>query len=174
VSDYRHRPVLLKLHGSLNWVVCPNVSCRLHGKPRLAVRGRTLLGYVDSGKCPACRNDRGGRLIVPPTSQKLIRRGSLLHKLWLIARAKLPQCGRLVFIGYSFPATDFYSEWLFRQIYFIDGPRPEIVVVNPEILKKRSRVSQRYERLFRGCTIRRFGTIEDFMRTGRHLLKDEK
>ena len=31
---------------------------------------------------------------------------------------------------------DFYSEWLFRQIYFVEGKRPEIIVVNPEISKR--------------------------------------
>lgn len=170
VSDYRDRPVLLKLHGSLNWIVCPNPECALHGKPRLAVKGKKLQRFFAMHKCPQCGDKRGEPFIVPPTSQKFIRRGTLLHQLWLIAREKLPLCRRLIFIGYSFPLTDFYSEWLFRQIYFIDGQRPEIIVVNPAIMKKKSQVTQRYEQIFRGCRIHRFGTLQDFRRDGLHLL----
>jgi hypothetical protein len=43
---------------------------------------------------------------------------------------------RIIFIGYSFPPTDFYSQWLFRQVYFLQKHRPEIVVVNPEMKKQ--------------------------------------
>jgi len=121
VSDFVHRGVLLKLHGSLNWIICPNSQCRLHGKIRLAAEGRTLLRFMTMHACPACGNNRGRPFTVPPTSQKLIRRGSILHKLWLLAREQLQYCRRIVFIGYSFPTTDFYSEWLFRQIYFMEG-----------------------------------------------------
>jgi hypothetical protein len=124
-------------------------------------------------KCPECGDGNGEPFIVPPTSQKFIRRGSFLQKLWLIAREKLPSCRRLIFVGYSFPATDFYSEWLFRQIYFIDGQQPEIIVVNPAIMKKKSQVSQRYERLFRGCKTHRFATLQDFRRKGTHLLIED-
>jgi hypothetical protein len=174
VSDYRDRPVLLKLHGSLNWIICPNPKCSLHGKPRLAVKRKKLQRFFSMHKCPQCGNERGEPFIVPPTSQKFIRRGTLLHKLWLIAREKLPFCKRLIFVGYSFPATDFYSEWLFRQIYFIDAQRPEIIVINPAIMKKKSQVTQRYEWLFRGCKIHRFATLQDFKRNGSHLLTDDR
>jgi len=112
--------------------------------------------------------------LIPPTSQKFIRRDSLLHRLWLIARDKLPLCRWIVLIGYSFPATDFYSEWLFRQIYLIEGPHPDIIVVNPEIMKKRSAVTKRYENIFRGCTMHRFSDLEAFHREGASLLCDEE
>ena len=173
VRDYSDRPVLLKLHGSLNWIVCRDSQCSLYSKPRLAVKRKTLQRFLAMYKCPRCDNERGEPFIVPPTSQKFISRGTVLHKLWLIARNKLPLCRRLIFVGYSFPATDFYSEWLFRQIYFIDGQRPEIIIVNPAIMKKRSQVSQRYELLFRGCNIHRFATLQDFQRNGTHLLDDD-
>ena len=172
VSDFVHRGVLLKLHGSLNWMVCPNPQCAMHAKIRLAVRDGKLSRFTDMHKCPVCGNERPEPFIVPPTSQKFIRRGTTLHKLWLIARQQLPYCDRIVFVGYSFPVTDFYSEWLFRQIYFFkDRKLPHIIVVNPEIMKPRSRVAQRYQRIFRGCTIERFPTLERFCRGGLDLLK---
>lgn len=171
VSDFVHRGVLLKLHGSLNWMICPNPQCTLHGKIRLAVRNEKLMRFIEMHKCPACGNDRAEPFIVPPTSQKFIQRGTVLHKLWLLAREQLAYCKRIIFLGYSFPTTDFYSEWLFRQIYFMEGKRPEIVVVNPEIMKTRSAVATRYQKIFRGCTIHRFLTLESFRSGGLDLLK---
>ena len=171
VRDFVDRAVFLKLHGSLNWMVCPNPQCALHGKVRLAVQNEKLLRFHAMHKCPACRNDRAEPFIVPPTSQKFIRRGTILHKLWLLAREQLQYCRKIVFIGYSFPTTDFYSEWLFRQIYFLEGKRPEIVVVNPEIMKTRSAVAERYQKIFRGCTVHRFPTLESFRSKGLDLLK---
>lgn len=166
--DFRHRPVLLKLHGSLNWSVCSGPNCSLNGKPTLDIE---LRGGILARSCSACGNTSVESCIVPPTSQKLIRHGTLLHKLWLLARKKLADCHQLIFIGYSFPATDFYSEWLFRQIYFREANRPEIIVVNPDIVKKRSAVCRRYENLFRGCIIHRFETLEEFAKNGLHLLE---
>jgi len=173
VSDFVHRGVLLKLHGSLNWIVCPNPQCALHGKIRLAVRNQKLLRFFEMHKCPECGNDRAEPFIVPPTSQKLIRGGTVLHKLWLLAREQLQYCRRIIFIGYSFPTTDFYSEWLFRQIYFLQGSLPEIIVVNPAIMKTESTTAKRYEKIFRGCRIHKFATLESFRNKGLGLLKTD-
>jgi hypothetical protein len=41
-------------------------------------------------------------------------------------------------------------------------------------MKKKSQVTQRYEQLFRGCRIHRFGTLQDFRRDGLHLLIDNR
>jgi len=170
-QEFSSRGVLLKLHGSLNWRVCSNPKCRLNGRMWLAVRGKDLLRQQEMYRCPRCGGDRCEPFIVPPTSNKLIRRGSLLHKLWLIARNKLADCQRIVFIGYSFPNTDFYSDWLFRQIRFLEGSRPEIIVVNPEMKKKGSEVQRRYQRLFKGCEMHVFRDLKEFTRRGLQLLR---
>lgn len=172
VSDFIHRGVLLKLHGSLNWIVCPNPQCVLYDKIRLAVKKGKLLRFFGMHKCPSCGNEHGKPFIVPPTSQKFIRRGTFLYKLWLLAREQLPYFRRIVFIGYSFPPTDFYSEWLFRQIYFDKERRPDIIVVNPMIMKPKSLVAQRYQKIFRGCRINRFPTLESFRSKGLDFLRD--
>ena len=169
--EYCNRGVLLKLHGSLNWRVCPHPKCQLHGKVMLTLRGKELQRGLAMYTCPDCGNDRCEPFVVPPTSNKLIRRGNLLHKLWLIARDKLSRCRKLVFIGYSFPTTDFYSEWLFRQIYFLDGSRPDIIVVNPAMKQKGSDVQRRYQRLFKGCQMHVFRDLKAFTRQGLQLLK---
>jgi len=94
----------------------------------------------------------------------MIHRDTVLHKLWILAREQLPNWRRIIIIGYSFPVTDFYSEWLFRQIQFMEGGRPEIIVVNPADTKKSSSVAERYEKIFKGCKIRKFSSLEQFRR----------
>lgn len=176
LSNFIRRGALLKLHGSVNWIVCPTVKCPLYNKVRLAVQNEKLLRHMKRHKCPECKNE-GEPFIIPPTSQKFIRRNTFVHKLWLLAREKLLYCKKIIFIGYSFPLTDFYSEWLFRQIFFRvsthheEKELPEIVVVNPEIMKKKSLVSRQYQRIFRGCTIHKFRSLENFVQKGLHLLK---
>ena len=170
LRDYSNRGVFLKLHGSLNWLVCPNPKCPLHGKARLAVEGKRLLRLLEMHKCPNCGNERCEPFIIPPTSNKVIRPETILHKLWLIARQKLASCRRIVFVGYSFPTTDFYSEWLFRQIRFLEGSPPEIIVINPAMKKKGSQVQRRYQRLFKGCQMHVFRDLKEFAREGLQLL----
>lgn len=174
IADFVQRGVMLKLHGSLNWMVCPNPQCVLHKMIRLAVHDGKLLRSPQMYKCPSCGNGNPEPFIVPPTSQKFIHRDTILHKLWLIAREQLPYFNKIVFIGYSFPTTDFYSEWLFRQIYFVEGKRPEIIVINPEIMKIRSPVAQRYQKIFRGCIIHKFPTMERFHHEGLALLNKRR
>lgn len=119
---------VLKLHGSTNW------RCR---------RGHA--GSVDPYdvlvlQChhdPLRQNEPARRLIesayfdapfiVPPILDKsTLVRVPLLAVVWGRAAYFLGQAERLVFLGYSFPSTDFYSEFLFR---YHTNPNCEIVVV---------------------------------------------
>lgn len=157
----------LKLHGSLNWIACRNTNCRLHRQPAIPFEaGSNVPPAFDDvkrfEKCPECGADRPGRMIVPPTSQKLIRKGSFLHRLWLIAMHTLPRISMVVFIGYSFPDADFYAEWLFRLFQFVEGPNPRVVVVNPEMSETSGRTWSRYHSVFKGCEITTHETLKDF------------
>jgi hypothetical protein len=172
IRDFVDRGVLLKLHGSLNWLTCSSADCSRKGVATLAVDGRELLGLFDTKqKCPECGRSLGEPFIIPPTSRKLIRRGTPIHRLWMLAREQLGYVARIAFVGYSFPPTDFYSEWLFRQLYFVEEGRPEIIVVNPEVRRPGSPVEKRYQQLFRGCVMHKFATLEDFRWDGLELLK---
>lgn len=157
----------LKLHGSLNWIACRNPACRLHTEPVIPfLDGEgpppTFTDTKPFEECPECGSERPRRMIVPPTSQKLIRRRSFLHRLWLIARNTLPRVSKVVFIGYSFPPTDFYSAWLFRQFRFIDAPDPEVIVVNPAVSDVSSEMRRRYMAIFPGIELQTYETLKDF------------
>ena len=94
----------------------------------------------------------------------MIHKNSFLKNQWLIAREKLLDVSELIFIGYSFPPTDYYSEWLFRQINFIEKrPELKITVVNPEYGKRGSVVTKRYQSIFNGYEIEKFKTLKDYV-----------
>lgn len=164
-TDYRDLGVLLKLHGSFNWMICQNKECKFYNRIRPPFKGKTnqLLGIRDLWKCFACG---GGKLkpeIIPPVSNKMIHSNSFIREQWYIAREKLLDVAELVFIGYSFPPTDYYTEWLFRHLNFIEkGSKVTITVVNPEYGKKGSIVTKRYKTVFRGREIVSFKTLKDY------------
>lgn len=167
VRDYASRGILLKLHGSVNWRVCTNRQCRYYKRPYIpfTTKKRVLPRIFGGGfgDCLGCGEKRHETAIIPPMTEKSLDRHDFFHRLWLIARAQLPRFDRIVFVGYSFPSNDAYSDWLFRQLRFIDQKRPQIIVVNPEALKSRNPVRQRYVSLFRGFDIDFYGTLASFV-----------
>lgn len=82
----------------------------------------------------------------------------------------LPRISTAIFIGYSFPNTDFYAEWLFRQFQFVERPNPRIVVVNPEMNDESSRTWQKYHSVFQGYEITAFETLKDFSKAAWKVL----
>lgn len=164
-KDYRHLGLLLKLHGSFNWMICQNKKCKSYNKiiPPFQRNRYILKGLKDTWKCPDCGNMKLKPLIVPPISNKMIHKNSFLKNQWLIAREKLLDTSELIFIGYSFPSTDYYSEWLFRQINFIENrPEIKITVVNPEFGKRGSLVTKRYKTIFNGFEFESYRTLKDY------------
>lgn len=68
--------------------------------------------------------------LIPPLLNKLVLRDRISRNIWSNALAVLRSASKIVVIGYSFPATDFYSEWLFRTA--LKGYRDvKIWIVNP-------------------------------------------
>lgn len=117
---------LLKLHGSLNWLRCPNENCRaVVGFPLVlgSRSNRSTLGYpsqlavrAQSASCPACKAPLHGSFpprpaIVPPTWNKHSLYADLAP-VWQRARHELRHARNLVVLGYSMPASDFYFRHL--------------------------------------------------------------
>lgn len=91
---------LLKLHGSLNWLICPQCE-------RLYVNWTRKIA-LETHSCRACGDD-GIKLqpsLILPTFQKTLDTFHYRH-IWNQAATELSEATKLVFIGYSFPLADF-------------------------------------------------------------------
>lgn len=171
LRDFYNKGKYLKLHGSVNWAYCYNRDCIVNRKLQLLTgKDGTLQSYSlsESDRCPIC-GKRIAMVIVPPTSNKItIHRDSFIHKQWLAVREGLRYCGKLVFIGYSFPPADSHAEWLFRQINFLINTdksfvEKEIVVVNPAYSDKSSMEYIRYNQIFRTHRINHYNNLAEYL-----------
>lgn len=97
-SEFR----LLKLHGSLNWILYKTNKVRLKPRPYV-VRARK--GKPVHDKCS----------ILPPGWHKRIDRNPY-RQLWRRARLDLEKCSRLAIIGYSLPDTDLIARALLAEV----------------------------------------------------------
>jgi len=171
--NYKHihsKPMLLKLHGSLNWMTCKNKSCNKYGINKL-IKGKddkiVEIKISDYQKCESCGSQMQVN-IIPPQSEKIdIYLKSLYHKQWLIVLEKLRSTRKLVFIGYSFPKTDYYAEWLFKQLSYLVDKKDnysiyDIDVVNPEMNDKNSETSKRYYSIFKGHRVNCYNTLSEY------------
>jgi len=171
IEEYRNKGLLLKLHGSFNWMKCKNSKCKEYNKihPPFQKNRYILLDMMKLWKCPSCGKELHEPEIVPPVSNKMIYKDSFLKNQWLIAAEKLLDVDHLIFIGYSFPPTDYYSDWLFRQINFIEEkPDLRITVVNPEYGKKYSQVTKRFNNIFRGYKIKNYKNLREYSEAVRY------
>ncbi len=160
--------ILLKLHGSLNWMRCQNENCEKFNEIQfLPLENEISAMNIDL--CHYCK-ERYTPYIIPPTSNKInIQQDNFIKKLWLIARDILRYTREIIFIGYSFPPTDYYSQWLFHQINFLYNdddesfPTTKITIVNPEVTDKLSDTFKRYHSLFKGHEIETYETLETYV-----------
>lgn len=122
----------LKMHGSLNWTTCTNTSCPRSTSIEIGnVVSSLLLRNSPTGGPPRCETCRGevSTVLVPPLLNKPVMHSPVFRNIWSNALYALKQAQRIVIIGYSFPPTDFYTEWLFRSAK-IDDDTP-VRIVNP-------------------------------------------
>lgn len=99
---------LLKLHGSLNWQIRNGV---------MALLDKPYASRPDGDLC-----------IVPPLWQKSYEEPPF-HELWLATRRLLATRKALIFIGYSLPTTDVYTQAMLR----IDVPNLDfLLIANPD------------------------------------------
>jgi hypothetical protein len=91
---------LLKLHGSLNWLICPQCE-------RLYINWTRKIA-LETHTCRACGQDQIylQPSIVLPTFQKTLDTFHYRH-IWNQAAIELSEATKVVFLGYSFPLADF-------------------------------------------------------------------
>ncbi|MDF2591367.1 MAG: hypothetical protein K0S75_833 [Clostridia bacterium] len=106
---------LMKLHGSINWLVCSNCG-RLYSDYARNIS----LQYSNKGevKCKFCesssREYKLRRLIITPTFIKAFN-NLHLKNVWHNAYLDLCEADEIIFIGYSFPDADFELRYLLKK-----------------------------------------------------------
>jgi NAD-dependent SIR2 family protein deacetylase len=142
-------PLLAKLHGSLNWGLCP--ACG-----RIVAGARQRRRSVPA-VCTRCGNDRLRSLIISPTLVKSYESAHLQH-VWDLALECIQRAERLIFVGYSLPPADIAIYQLIRRGLLVRtrGAWPQVAVVNripgdwsdEQRRLKAESVADRFTRLF--------------------------
>ncbi len=135
-------PLLLKLHGSLNWVHCP--ACDQIAVLREQVAH--LLPRSAGLACGRCGSRRLAGVVISPTWLKRYSPGRLTrvfeHALEAVRRAR-----RIVIIGYSMPPADVAVHHLLRR-GLLTRPQPEPPKVAVITRRPSETVVDRFRRLF--------------------------
>lgn len=128
----RHRPLLAKLHGSLNWALCKACDHVQAADGKIA----HLLPHVEGLSCCRCGNERLHSMIVSPTWLKSYDTPQLRH-VWDLALECIQQAQRIVFVGYSMPPADLAIHQLIRRGMLtrrtLAPPRLEVINHSQEI-----------------------------------------
>jgi hypothetical protein len=143
----------LKMHGSLNWFLCTNNLCPNSEKPWVVTDVTHCLAMSQHGVDYTCLYCAGllTPYLIPPLLNKLVLRDKISRNIWSNALAILRSASKIVIIGYSFPATDFYSEWLFRTA--LKGFREvKVWVVNPLNDPQKGEDGNAFEKRMTGIT----------------------
>ena len=138
-------PRLLKLHGSINWGICPECgNVQVFRYPLPDRRGQSIgprvLQDLTSTPCgwhpetqhapsTPSRAFTYQPLIVPPTWSKS-GQCATLRDVWRQAIDELRRAKRVVFVGYSLPETDVHIRYLLVTALAGNNAMPPTMVVN--------------------------------------------
>ena len=127
-EKYHSKGYYLKLHGSIDWLYCPNEDCGSYSKvfPVKNIIGKEY--FITEYKCHEC-SSRMKYLIILPILNKNYSSFPFVKKLWNIAVEEIQSADELVIWGYRLPPTDFYNRWLFRQK---SDRLKKVSIINPE------------------------------------------
>lgn len=134
-STDRKTGFYLKLHGSINWLYCPNPTCGNHQIFWINQPGniRSEPGEL----CTLCGVPIES-VIVPPTMYKTFEKFPKMGFLWSLAYRQLKWADKIVIFGVSFAPSDYYLRWLFKKAITDRARKPTIINVdtNPKVCDK--------------------------------------
>ncbi len=143
--------VLLKLHGSLNWLWCRSCgSVNYLREKEDAVRFQ--LGMAGEIACWKCSSEHDFEvLLVPPVLSKLEQGGSLVEAVWSDAFGRLRDARHIVIVGYSFPPADIQTKlFISKALGEADKLESIEVVTRPKFGSTSSQFEDRYVEALKG------------------------
>lgn len=160
---------ILKLHGSLNWIVCQKCQLvrpwylrdytRKYGWNGIGL-GReypvnlTLSSHLDNFEHCNTRYTGAEPVLVPPTWNKSVYHSGL-ESVWKHAAAELSEAENIFVVGYSLPETDVFFQYLFSLGVTSQHPLRRFWVFDPA-----PEVKDRYLRLLGNSVKSRFQFFE--------------
>lgn len=147
-ESYVNSGLYLKLHGSINWVFCPNPKCPHHNYFFVNSITEMKEEWPPESLCFLC----GAGLvsvIIPPTLTKSFEQFPKMSLIWSLAFQKLSSASRWVVIGVSLAPSDSHLRWLLREAVAKRDKRskPQIEVVNPDAIKPNSYLKKEIGRI---------------------------
>jgi len=118
--------LLLKLHGSVNWKLKLGHTSRINPEDVIHLQnwyrhGACALEWTAS--MPSLELADPMPFLVPPVlSKSEIMTEPLLNLIWTKAREALREAKRVIFVGYSLPATDIAARFLFSETIALGTP----------------------------------------------------
>lgn len=166
--DHRRPIRILKLHGSLNWIVKLTSSRPtanfLRGKAgpktvhlltRRQVIARGAMLRTGTGRT----RWETWPVVVPPVYAKQALR-SAVQEAWSDARSALLDADRIVFFGYSLPGVDIEAEKLIERS-LAKSPAPWVDVVNPA-----PAAAARFAEVAKTVPVRWYPSLDDYLAAG--------
>jgi len=182
---------IMKLHGSANWLLCPNCN-RLYtgvGGPE-----RVWEQYVQPQACPSCQRllSRETDLktedlpqlepfFITPTFVKIFDNPHI-QMTWHNAYVNLGEATEIVFIGYSLPLADYHFRTLLRRAVRPEASITVVLTLNDKVKSNTPRhlrpyfAETRYREFFGSERVMfDFGGMEAYFRRvmGRRRLADQ-
>lgn len=140
---------LLKLHGSMNWLQCPNCQ-------RLFVKfgfKEDILNRVGTARCRHCEkvgydNPLAGSLVMPTFLKDLSN--FQIKLVWQNAGVELMEASRIIFIGYSLPHADFEFRQLLSRMVHKDAAIDVVLRKGrgADAVRRYAAEKERYEQFF--------------------------
>jgi hypothetical protein len=140
LKQFVAKPAYLKLHGSVDVVVCRNQHC---GHYQLPFR---VVNCTDEHYCQDCY-EKVAPFIVPPVQNKPIRQFHHIRRAWMLASKLIQQAEEVIVWGYSLPTTDHWSHWLMGRIWSRDACCRKVVIINPQAVTTNRRKQIRVPRM---------------------------
>ncbi|MFZ5598616.1 MAG: hypothetical protein ACOY35_03495 [Bacillota bacterium] len=161
---------LFKLHGSLNWLYCPQCG-QLYAYEHSDARGHSVIinGMANMIRCTTVHCcQRLSRVIIPPTLMKNYQSIPFIPQLWQQARQALQLASEIIVIGYSFPTTDFRSNWMFRKAMVDNKSLKKVTIVDTAEGYAREALLIKHKSIFRVDHLAFYHDISEFTGTLEH------
>ena len=143
VPSGEKKVLILKPHGSLNWMQCPSCDAlAISGNSKGQIFKTGLIHTIEH--CP--KDHSPMQFIIEPPSYFKKYENYYLQLIWKQFSEVLTEAERVIFIGYSMPDADIMMKYTIKRACF--GQKKQFIVVTPRINDNDyTALKNRYERL---------------------------